>query len=62
VIANQPVGRRLERHHRRLSAVHPDLMNRQQFASAGKLTSIAHGLALIGRVSDIADWIAPEET
>ncbi|MBH0112072.1 Hsp70 family protein [Novosphingobium sp. YJ-S2-02] len=34
----------------------------ERLASGDELTSIAHGLALIGQAPDIADWIAPEET
>jgi len=33
-----------------------------RLAGGGELTSIAHGLALIGQAPDIADWIAPEES
>lgn len=33
----------------------------ERLASGDELTSIAHGLALIGQAPDIADWIAPEE-
>lgn len=31
-----------------------------RLAGGGELTSIAHGLALIGQAPDIADWTAPE--
>ena len=33
-----------------------------RLAGGEELTSIAHGLALIGGAPDIADWIAPEES
>jgi hypothetical chaperone protein len=33
-----------------------------RLAGGEELTSIAHGLALIGGAHDIADWIAPEES
>lgn len=33
-----------------------------RLAGGEELTSIAHGLALIGGASDIADWTAPEES
>lgn len=33
-----------------------------RLAGGQELTSIAHGLALIGGAPDIADWIAPEES
>lgn len=33
-----------------------------RLAGGEELTSIAHGLALIGAAPDIADWIAPEES
>lgn len=33
-----------------------------RLAGGEELTSIAHGLALIGEAPDIADWIAPEES
>ncbi|WP_300534928.1 Hsp70 family protein [Sphingosinicella sp.] len=33
-----------------------------RLADGEELTSIAHGLALIGGAPDIADWIAPEES
>ena len=33
-----------------------------RIASGDELTSIAHGLALIGQTPDLAEWIAPEET
>jgi hypothetical chaperone protein len=32
-----------------------------RIATGDELTSIAHGLALIGQADDIAEWIAPEE-
>ncbi|SFF82788.1 hypothetical chaperone protein [Novosphingobium sp. CF614] len=32
-----------------------------RIAGGDELTSIAHGLALIGQASDLADWIVPEE-
>jgi hypothetical chaperone protein len=32
-----------------------------RIAGGDELTSIAHGLALIGQAPDLADWIAPEE-
>ena len=32
-----------------------------RIASGNELTSIAHGLALIGQAPDLQDWIAPEE-
>lgn len=33
----------------------------ERLASGGELTSIAHGLALIGQAADIDEWAAPEE-
>lgn len=33
-----------------------------RLAGGEELTSIAHGLALIGQAPDIAEWVAPEET
>ena len=39
-----------------------DRFGESRLAGGGELTSIAHGLALIGQAPDIADWIAPEET
>jgi len=33
-----------------------------RIASGDELTSIAHGLALIGQAPDLADWIAPVQT
>ena len=33
-----------------------------RIATGDELTSIAHGLALIGAAPDLADWSAPEET
>jgi hypothetical chaperone protein len=32
-----------------------------RIAGGGELTSIAHGLALIGQAPDLAEWIAPDE-
>jgi len=32
-----------------------------RIAGGGELTSIAHGLALIGQAPDLAEWVAPDE-
>ena len=32
-----------------------------RIASGNELTSIAHGLALMGSAPDLLDWVAPEE-
>jgi hypothetical chaperone protein len=34
---------------------------KDRIASGDELTSIAHGLALIGQAADLGDWIVPEE-
>ncbi|WP_339703819.1 Hsp70 family protein [uncultured Sphingosinicella sp.] len=39
-----------------------DRFGESRLAGGEELTSIAHGLALIGGAPDIADWIAPEES
>jgi len=32
-----------------------------RIASGNEMTSIAHGLALLGEASDLCDWIAQDE-
>ena len=35
-----------------------DRFGEERIASGGELTSIAHGLALLGEVDNIADWVS----